>query len=126
MICCRLFKSNPHGRAFGPQCNAGDKIGCGINFSEAVNDDPQRRMVPVVFTRNGSEVASCLLREKLKLICFFNPKLKTRILAELRVYLHISYIFATKAHIGNRKKIVKQQYLLHKSTQYGELRPTGS
>ena len=56
---CRLFKSNAHGRAFGPQCNTGDKIGCGVNFSEeAVNDEPQRRMVPVVFTRNGSEVAS--------------------------------------------------------------------
>ena len=33
------------------------------------------------------------------------------------------YIFATKAHIDNRKK-VKQQYLLHMSSQYGELRPT--
>jgi len=34
------------------------------------------------------------------------------------------YIFATKAHIDNRKKLVKQQYLLHKFSQYGELRPT--
>jgi len=34
------------------------------------------------------------------------------------------YNFATKAHIDNRKKIVKQQYLLHMSPQYGELRPT--
>jgi len=34
------------------------------------------------------------------------------------------YIFATKAHIDNRKKIVKQQYLLHMSLQYGELRPS--
>jgi len=33
------------------------------------------------------------------------------------------YIFATKARIDNRKKIVKQQYLLHMSPQYGELRP---
>ena len=31
------------------------------------------------------------------------------------------YIFATKAHIDNRKKLVKQQYLF---LQYGELRPT--
>jgi len=32
------------------------------------------------------------------------------------------YIFATKAHIDNRKKeLVKQQYLLHMSLQYGEL-----
>ena len=34
------------------------------------------------------------------------------------------YIFATKARIDNRKKLVKQQYLLHVSWQYGELRPT--
>ena len=31
------------------------------------------------------------------------------------------YIFPTKAHIDNRKKWVKQQYLLHMSSQYGEL-----
>jgi len=34
------------------------------------------------------------------------------------------YIFATKAHIDNRKKFVKQRYVLHVSSQYGELRPT--
>ena len=42
------------------------------------------------------------------------------------------YIFATKARIDNRKrhisiigkKLVKQQYLLQMSSQYGELRPT--
>jgi len=34
------------------------------------------------------------------------------------------YIFATKARIDNWKKTVKQQYLLHMSAQYGELRPT--
>jgi len=33
-------------------------------------------------------------------------------------------IFATKACIDNRKKIIKQQCLLHMSAQYGELRPT--
>ena len=32
------------------------------------------------------------------------------------------YIFATKACIDNRKKIVKQQYVLQMSSQYGELR----
>jgi len=32
------------------------------------------------------------------------------------------YIFATKARIDNRKKFVKQQYLLHMSLQYSELR----
>jgi len=34
------------------------------------------------------------------------------------------YILATKAHIDNRKKLVKQQYILHMSSQYGELQPT--
>jgi len=35
------------------------------------------------------------------------------------------YIFATKARIDNRKKKhVKQQYLLHMPSEYGELRPT--
>ena len=35
------------------------------------------------------------------------------------------YIFATKAGIDNpKKKLVKQQYVLHMSPQYGELRPT--
>jgi len=34
------------------------------------------------------------------------------------------YIFATKAHIDNRKRLVKQQYVLQMPPQYGELRPT--
>jgi len=35
------------------------------------------------------------------------------------------YISATKAHIDNRtKKLVKQQYLLQISPQYGEHQPT--
>jgi len=33
-------------------------------------------------------------------------------------------IFATKARIDNWKKVVKQQYVLQVSPQYGELRPT--
>jgi len=33
------------------------------------------------------------------------------------------YIFGTKERIDNRKKIVKQRYVLHVFTQYGELRP---
>ena len=36
------------------------------------------------------------------------------------------YIFATMARIDNRKTLVKQQYLLHMSLQYGELRPTSA
>ena len=36
----------------------------------------------------------------------------------------VGYIFVTKARIDSRKKLVKQQYVLHMSPQYGELRPT--
>ena len=36
----------------------------------------------------------------------------------------LGYIFAIKAPIDNRRKHVKQQYVLHMSWQYGELRPT--
>jgi len=38
----------------------------------------------------------------------------------------LGYVFATKAHIDNRKKLVKQQYLPHMSLQYGEHRSTSS
>jgi len=34
------------------------------------------------------------------------------------------YVFATRARIDNRKKLVKQQYLPHMSLQYSEHRPT--
>ena len=34
------------------------------------------------------------------------------------------YIFATKIRIDNRKKLVKQQYPLQMSSEYGALRPT--
>ena len=34
------------------------------------------------------------------------------------------YIFATKARIDNRKKLIRQQYLPHMSSQYGERRLT--
>ena len=36
----------------------------------------------------------------------------------------LGYIFATKSRIDNRKKPVKQQYLLHMSSQYSELQST--
>jgi len=35
----------------------------------------------------------------------------------------LGYVFATKARIDNRKKLVRQQYLSHTSSQYGELWP---
>jgi len=38
--------------------------------------------------------------------------------------LCLAIIFATKARIDNRIKTDTQQYLLHMSSQHGELRPT--
>jgi len=32
----------------------------------------------------------------------------------------------TQLAIDNQKKLIKQQYLLHTSSQYGELRPTNA
>jgi hypothetical protein len=56
----KLFKSSSVGRHFGPECSTGDRIGCGINFGQVVNDDPHRQMVPVFFTRNGKEIGTVL------------------------------------------------------------------
>jgi len=47
-------------------------------------------------------------------------------LAEIQDSKNRQKLFATKACIDNMKKLVKQQYLLHMSSQYGELRPTKS
>jgi len=38
--------------------------------------------------------------------------------------LLLGYTFATEACIDNQKKPVKQQYVIHMSSQYGELWPT--
>ena len=43
-------------------------------------------------------------------------------LSEIQDAYLSSYIFATKACIDNRKNVVQQQYFLHMSSQYGELR----
>jgi len=48
---------------------------------------------------------------------------KNRLLGTIPQFFS-DYVFATKAHIDNWKKILMQQYLLHKSLQYGELRHT--
>jgi len=48
---------------------------------------------------------------------------KIAICAESHRTILSGYIFTIKARIDNRKKLVKQQYLLHMSPQYGELGP---
>ena len=55
----KLYKGRPRGQPFGPKCNIGDKIGCGVKF-EAVSKNPglSAGMVPVFFTKNGKTSVS--------------------------------------------------------------------
>jgi len=54
-----------------------------------------------------------------------NPKIAKNSPSGHHRTTYSGYILATKARIDNRgKKLVKQQCLLHMSSQYGELRPT--
>jgi len=52
------------------------------------------------------------------------PKIAIR--APLHCTTMSGCVFAIKACIDNREKLVKQQYLFHMTSQYGELRPTNS
>jgi len=56
----KLYKGRPRGQPFGPRCQPGDRIGCGVKF-EAVAKGLQASMVPVFFTRNGKEVGTQLI-----------------------------------------------------------------
>jgi hypothetical protein len=56
----KLFKANGMGRAFGPKCRAGDKVGCGVKFEQVREEDAAKQMVPVFFTRNGKEVGTVM------------------------------------------------------------------
>ena len=50
----KLYKGRPRGQPFGPKCNIGDKVGCGVKF-DAISKNPglSAGMVPVFFTKNG-------------------------------------------------------------------------
>jgi len=50
--------------------------------------------------------------------------LKITIWAPSHIFVGLYLIFATNSRIDIQKKIVKQQYLLHMSSEFGELRPT--
>ncbi|KAL4224836.1 hypothetical protein ACF0H5_015532 [Mactra antiquata] len=55
----QLFKASGFGRPFGPKCNIGDKMGCGIKFKRHEEERPQpEQAVQVFFTRNGQEVGT--------------------------------------------------------------------
>lgn len=45
----RLYKSQGLGNQFGPRCSTGDRMGCGIHFSQGQD-------ALVFFTRNGKEI----------------------------------------------------------------------
>ncbi|XP_031659782.1 SPRY domain-containing protein 3 isoform X3 [Oncorhynchus kisutch] len=49
----KLYDGNPVGQQFGPKCNRGDRIGCGIYC-----DTIEAGLTTVFFTKNGKEVGS--------------------------------------------------------------------
>jgi len=53
------------------------------------------------------------------------PKNRPKIPVCVPSHNFVKLYLATKACIDNRKKLVKQQYLIHMSSQYGEIRLTG-
>ncbi|WAR02960.1 SPRY3-like protein [Mya arenaria] len=55
----QLFKASGFGRPFGPKCDVGDKMGCGIKFRKNDEERPQHEQaVQVFFTRNGQEIGT--------------------------------------------------------------------
>lgn len=48
----KLYNGNGVGQQFGPKCNRGDRIGCGISL------DSEDGLLTVFFTKNGKEVGS--------------------------------------------------------------------
>ncbi|XP_051961691.1 SPRY domain-containing protein 3 isoform X3 [Xyrauchen texanus] len=52
----KLYNGNPVGQQFGPKCNRGDRVGCGIYA-----DNFDAGLVTVFFTKNGNEVGSVVV-----------------------------------------------------------------
>lgn len=50
----RLFHQNGYGKAFGPLCTTGDRMGCGVDF----DTDMGINCVNVFFTKNGKQIGS--------------------------------------------------------------------
>ena len=48
----KLYHESGMGRAFGPRCTTGDRMGCGVTFDTGLD----RGMVEVFFTKNGNQV----------------------------------------------------------------------
>ncbi|XP_063064211.1 SPRY domain-containing protein 3 [Engraulis encrasicolus] len=52
----KLYNGNPVGQQFGPKCNRGDRIGCGIYTGTF-----ESGLTTVFFTKNGKEVGSVVV-----------------------------------------------------------------
>ncbi|XP_046896713.1 SPRY domain-containing protein 3 isoform X4 [Hypomesus transpacificus] len=52
----KLYNGNPVGQQFGPKCNRGDRIGCGIYLEPS-----EASLTTVFFTKNGKEVGSAVV-----------------------------------------------------------------
>uniref|UniRef100_T1IP15 B30.2/SPRY domain-containing protein n=1 Tax=Strigamia maritima TaxID=126957 RepID=T1IP15_STRMM len=58
----RLYKGHQRGSAFGPKCETGDRMGCGVKFDQVVSHEYDRPLLPIFFTRNGKEMGSTLIQ----------------------------------------------------------------
>ena len=54
-----LYKEHGHGKPFGPRCEKGDVMGCGVLFGEEALNDSGKSNCVVFFTRNGERVGQC-------------------------------------------------------------------
>jgi len=68
-----------------------------------------------------SEIMKCAARGSLEIQ---NAKMAQKSPSAHHRTTSLGCIFAMKEHIDNRKIRVKQQYVIHMSSQYGEHRPT--
>ncbi|XP_055725193.1 SPRY domain-containing protein 3-like isoform X2 [Salvelinus fontinalis] len=60
----RLYNGNTIGQQFGPKCNRGDRIGCGI-YLEAFEDG----QTTVFFTKNGKELGTVVVPASPEALC---------------------------------------------------------
>ncbi|GAB6026660.1 SPRY domain-containing protein 3, variant 2 [Chamberlinius hualienensis] len=59
-----LYKGRPKGSNFIAKCEIGDRIGCGIHFNKITSQDQDsdKPLVPVFFTKNSKEVSSFAMK----------------------------------------------------------------
>ena len=54
-----LYKEHGNGKPFGPKCEKGDVMGCGVLFGDEAVKDSDKNSCIVFFTRNGEHVGQC-------------------------------------------------------------------